>query len=72
MKTLTIHLQNSDQEMAVRQFLDGLRISYEATNEMDETDYITSSPVMVQRLNEAKVQKERGEGIKITLDDIWK
>ena len=72
MKTLVIYLENADQEIAIQQFLDALHVNYEATNNVDETDYIISSPVMAQRLYEAKTQKERGEGVKITLDDIWK
>ena len=72
MKTLIIYLENADQELAIQQFLDALHVSYKSSNEIDETDYIISSPVMVQHLHESEALKERGEGVKITLDEIWK
>ena len=70
MTTFIIHLENADQEIAVRLFLDAHHVSYEATGEMDETAYLTSSTNMIKRLNEAKAQKERNEGVKIILDNI--
>jgi hypothetical protein len=70
MTTLTIHPENSDQETIIRLFLDALHVAYDAKSEKNDVDYF--SPAMIDRLNEAKAQEARGEGVKINLDDIWK
>ena len=72
MTTLTIHPANSDQDTAIRVFLDALLVDYKTGEEMDETDYLKSSPAMVERLNKAMTDEDNGEGTKISLDEIWK
>ena len=70
MTTLTIHPANSDQDTAIRVFLDALHVDYKTGEEMDETDYLKSSPAMVEQMNKAMNEEERGGGTKISLDEI--
>ena len=72
MSTLTIHPANSDQDTAIRVFLDALHVDYKTGDEIDDTEYLNSSPAMVEKLNNAITEEKRGEGTKISLDEIWK
>lgn len=72
MATLTVHPANADQETVIRLFLDALQVEYKSGEETDETAYLMSSPAMATQINTAIAQEERGEGKRITLDDIWK
>jgi len=72
MATFTIHPANSDQETAIRIFLDALHVEYKTQEEADETAYLMSSPEMVKQINLAIQQEQRGEGAKVNLDEIWK
>ncbi len=72
MTTLTIHPANSDQDTAIRVFLDALHVDYKTGEEMDETEYLNSSPAMIEQLKNAMNEEKRGEGTKISLDEIWK
>ncbi|MEJ7827131.1 MAG: DUF2683 family protein [Segetibacter sp.] len=72
MNTLTIHPTNSDQETAIRIFLDALHVEYKSADNIDETSYLMSSPAMVEQLDKALEQEACNEGLKITLDDVWK
>ncbi len=73
MSTLIIHPADNDQETAIRLFLDALHISYSANEkEQDETEYLSQSPAMKTHLKEAAEQEKNGEGVTISLDDIWK
>jgi hypothetical protein len=72
MNTLTIHPTNSDQETAIRIFLDALHVEYKSADNIDETSYLMSSPAMVEQLDKALEQEACNEGVKITLDDVWK
>jgi len=69
---LTVLPANSDQDTAIRLFLDALHVEYKTGDEIDETAYLMSSPAMVQHLNNALRQEENGEGKSVTLDEIWK
>jgi len=70
---LTIHPENMDQETAIRMFLDALHVRYKTSEqEMDETAYLAASPAMKAHLDKAAEQEQNKEGIKISLDDIWK
>ncbi len=71
MGILTVHPESTDQETAIRIFLDALHVSY-ISSEIDETDYLNSSKVMRARLEMAAEQEKNNEGVTITLDDIWK
>ena len=72
MSTLTIHPANSDQDTAIMVFLDALHVDYKTGDEIDDTEYLNSSPAMVEKLNNAITEEKRGEGTKISLDEIWK
>ncbi len=69
---LTVLPANSDQDTAIRLFLDALHVEYKTGEEMDETAYLMSSPAMVQHIDKALNQEEKGEGKSVRLDDIWK
>lgn len=73
MSTLTIHPADQNQETAIRLFLDALHVEYKTNDEssIDETAYLMSSPAMVEHLSKAKDQESKGEGVNISLDDIW-
>ena len=71
MTTLIIHPANSEHDTAIRVFLDALHVDYKTGEEMDETAYLNSSPAMVEKLNDVIAEK-RGEGKKISLDELWK
>jgi hypothetical protein len=73
MSTLTIHPADMNQETAIRLFLDALHVDYNATEmSADETTYLSSSATMKAHLDKAAEQERNGEGVKISLDDIWK
>ena len=72
MTTLTIHPANLDQDTAIRVFLDALHVDYKTGDEMNETDYLNSSPSMVEKLNNAISEDQNGKGTTISLDEIWK
>ena len=73
MSTLTIHPVNMDQETAIRLFLDALHVDYKASEkDIEETEYLSASPAMKAHLDKAAEQEQKNEGVKISLDDIWK
>ncbi len=72
MAPLTVHPANSDQDTAIRLFLDALHVEYKSGEETDETAYLMRSAAMAEQINTAIKQEEEGEGKKVTLDDIWK
>lgn len=47
-------------------------ISLDEYNAIQETEYLTSSPVMVERIKQAEKDIEEGKGQKIRLKDLWK
>ena len=73
MSTLTIHPANVEQETAIKMFLDALHVDYKTNiKEIDETEYLSSSPAMKSHLDKAALQEKNNEGVKIALDEIWK
>ncbi len=72
MTTLMVRPANSDQETAIRLFLDALHVEYRSGEEIDDTAYLMSSPAMVEQINTAIAQEDRGEGAKLNLDEVWK
>ena len=55
-----------NQETAIRLFLDALHVCYDASgNDMDETEYLSSSPAMKEHLDKAAQQEKNGEGVRI-------
>jgi antitoxin YefM len=45
-------------------------ISLDEYNAIKETEYITSSPLMMQRLHNAEKHMNTGKGIKINIDEL--
>jgi hypothetical protein len=72
MTTLTVHPQSSDQETAIRLFLDALKVDYNAIDETEETAYLLSSAANAEHLKKSFEQAQRGEVTEVHLDDIWK
>ena len=73
MSILTVYPENMDQETAIRLFLDVLHVSYDSTEvRQGETEYLLSSDAMKEHLSKAAEQEKNGEGVRISLDDIWK
>lgn len=54
MKTLTVCPSNKDQEKARKMFPDAINVSYKHEPEADATEYLMSSPAMVEHLNKSK------------------
>jgi hypothetical protein len=72
MTTLTIHPQSSDQETAIRMFLDALHVEYNTSDEIDDTAYLLSSPANAAHLQKSIEQGLNGEVTELHPDDIWK
>ena len=70
--TLTIHPSTSDQETAIRIFLDALHVQYKASDDADDTTYLLSSSANAEHLKKSIEQGRTGEVIDLSLDDVWK
>lgn len=70
MSTLVVHLENEAQEKAVKAVLEALQVTFE--QEVDETEYIMSSPNMVARIEQSEVDFENSKGVKVDLNNLWK
>ena len=47
-------------------------ISLAEYNAVKETEYLTSSPEMVQRIKDAENEIKNGKGRIVNIDDLWK
>ena len=47
-------------------------MSLDEYNSLKETEYIMSSPLMVQRIKKAEKEMHAGEGKVIAIEDLWK
>lgn len=70
MSTLTIHPKNKAQEKALKTIFEAFDIKYE--KELDETEYLMLSKANKEALDKSIQQLEAGEGIKVSLEDLWK
>lgn len=70
MSTFVVHLETEAQEKAVRAVLEALQINFE--QEVDETEYLMSSPAMVARIEQAEKDIKDGKGVKVDLNNLWK
>jgi hypothetical protein len=70
MSTFVVHLETEAQEKAVKAVLEALQINFE--KEVDETEYIKSSSVMVARLKQSEEDIKNGKGVKVDVDNLWK
>jgi hypothetical protein len=71
MTTLTVHIDNSDQETAIRTILDALHVQYDENDSSDTTAYLLSSPANAAHLKKSIEQAERGEGASVNLDTLF-
>ncbi|MEX8547909.1 MAG: DUF2683 family protein [Mucilaginibacter sp.] len=71
MATITIHPATSDQETAIRIFLDALHVEYKS-EEIDDTEYLLFSSANADHLKKSIAQSKNGEVTKLNLDDICK
>lgn len=72
MSLFIIHPIDEAQEKALQLILDGLKIPYDQEPEMDATEYLTSTEANKKSLDASIEEHNRGEGVKINLEDIWK
>ena len=70
MSTIVVHTETEEQEKAVKAALESLHVSFE--EELDETEYINSSPEMVARINDAEKDIATGKGVKVDINNLWK
>lgn len=70
MSTIVVHTESEEQEKAVKAALESLHVSFE--DEVDETDYINSSPAMVERVEQAKKDVAAGKSVKVDINNLWK
>ncbi|MEX8546618.1 MAG: DUF2683 family protein [Mucilaginibacter sp.] len=70
MSTFVVHLETEAQEKAVKAVLEALQINFE--QEMDETEYLLSSPNMVDRIEQSEKDLQAGKGVKVDLNNLWK
>jgi len=72
METLIVHPVNEAQQKALQVIFDSFKVPYEAEPVSDATEYLMSTPANKARLETALAEHERGEGVEIKLEDLWK
>ena len=72
METLIVHPVNEAQQKALQVILDSFKVPYEAEPISDATEYLVSTAANKAWLDTAMAEHERGEGIPIKLEDLWK
>ncbi len=70
MSTLTIHPKDEAQEKALRTIFEAFGVKYE--KELDETEYLMASKGNADAFNKNIEQLNSGQGVKVSLDDLWK
>ncbi len=72
MTTLTIHIEDMNQDAAIRTLLDALHVRYEESGTgMDETEYLQSSSANATRLNQSIEDLNKGKGTEINPDSLF-
>ena len=72
METLIVQPKNKEQLIALKAIMKALKVDFKTEKSMDETERILANPAMVKRLDESIQQIKDGNGIKVSLDEIWK
>ncbi|WP_183578673.1 DUF2683 family protein [Mucilaginibacter sp. X5P1] len=70
MSIFTIHPKDEAQEKALKAIFDAFSVKYE--RELDETEYLMASEANQKALDKSIQQLDAGEGVKISLEDLWK
>jgi hypothetical protein len=61
MTTLTLHIEDTDQETVIRTFLDALHVNYDEGDTMDTTEYLNSTQANREHLDRSTAQALSGE-----------
>ena len=72
MTTLTIPQFDADQGTAIRIFLDALHVEYRTSDDLDEIEYLLSSPANAAHLRKSMEQAKNGDVKALSFDDIGK
>lgn len=77
MTTMTINIHNTNILESLKQVLSNM-VGVEITSvnktadELDETEYISSSAAMMRIIEKGDAEIAEGKGTKITIEDLWK
>ena len=77
MTTMTINIHNTNILESLKQVLSNM-VGVEITSvnktadELDETEYISSSAAMMRIIKKGDAEIAEGKGTKITIEDLWK
>lgn len=75
MKTITVNIEDTLSEKAIRSVLDALKLEYEIDDDSrfhDETERIMANSYLAEKLTQGRKDMEEGRGTNIALDDLWK
>ncbi len=72
METLIVRPKDKGQLTAMKAILKALKVDFTIEKGMDETERVLANPAMVKRLDESIKQMKEGNGVKVSLDDLWK
>lgn len=77
MTTMTLNIHNTNILESLKQVLSNM-VGVEITSvnktadELDETEYISSSAAMMRIIEKGDAEIAEGKGTKITVEDLWK
>ena len=72
MKIVAAYPQNKEQEKAIKAVFKVLNVPFEEEPVVDETAYLFSKKANKKRLLEATEAKNKGKGVAIKVEDLWK
>ena len=77
MTTMTLNIHNNNILESLKQVLSNMvGVEIESVNstadEMDETEYISSSETMMRIIEKGDAEIAEGKGTKIAVEDLWK
>ena len=77
MTTMTLNIHNNNILESLKQVLSNMvGVEIESVNstadEMDETEYISSSATMMRIIEKGDAEIAEGKGTKIAVEDLWK
>ena len=77
MTTMTLNIYNNNILESLKQVLSNMvGVEIESVNstadEMDETEYISSSETMMRIIEKGDAEIAEGKGTKIAVEDLWK
>jgi len=72
MTTLNVKIYNEQEEKVLLAFLDSLQYEYEASDEMDTTEYLLSNDANKNHILDSIQEAKEGKVTKISVDNLWK